>query len=320
MKTRIMLVSWLPFAFFIMATFWLPRVAFSQEQNATAQVELIQKDDGSSAMRSIEAEQAPIAEDAKTTSPRDQPHCLECSSVTTAQLAGRVELLRIAVESAKNQPTFDAHQDSKAIILNIISTRIDSWIFGNSSKGIGVAALSVAALALFFSIFRMVWSGMLLKRDTPSTKWGRFRARLRTNKAVLFFNFVTAVFSVVFAASALYVIHVARTSSPVNETAMSELKTDLMACQTDLAEMSAASARTLPPAQFANSSPDIKIAIEDLRKSCETNSQATQTQLSEIKDSVDSVKSKQPWVLTKMFVFLALILAVLGVGYLVFRE
>jgi hypothetical protein len=205
--------------------------------------------------------------------------CARCPNTRDELLLQRIDALAVTIESAASQeklPPADRWEDSKAVLLNVISNRLDAWLFGEIEGGAGFAVQIVAILAFAIALARLMMAIALLKPATPPTRWGRFKAWTRKSGVVRATNVVIGTLAVVFTGAALYVVVSARNAPDAAQASFAALEKNLQTCQTTL---SSAVARPQvlvgrsPPATAAP--PILPDALDRIRQSCDAGIRAT---------------------------------------------
>ncbi|MFZ5548187.1 MAG: hypothetical protein ACOZJX_05790 [Pseudomonadota bacterium] len=203
-----------------------------------------------------------------------------------------------AAASAAGQPIVDPAQDAKAVILNVISNRLDAMLFGDGKGSVGLAAQVAATLAFIIALVRLMMAVALLNPETPQTPWGEFKAWTRKSGVVRAINVVIGALAVLFTGAALYVVLAAREVPG--------------SCS------SASVAATYQPAP-APSSVSASAALQ-ANATCEAAVRATDARVAQIGLVVKDIQDKQPWSFTKVLMFLACVYLVSAVTYLVIKR
>jgi hypothetical protein len=247
------------------------------------------------------------------------PVCASCPAATTDVLAQRIDALVKAIESspsAAKPPLIDRWQDSKAVLLNMLSSRLDAWIFGHGEGSVGVSAQIVAILAFSISLIKLMLAASMLNPATPPTPWGRFKAWTRKSGVARGINTVLAALAVIYTGAALHVVLSARSIPEVAQTSINALQESLKACQTSLAATSAQRQpiTRLPPMTAAL--PARQEALDRVSKSCDAAIRATNTHIVRVQKTANAIESKLPWTLTKVFAFLTAAYLIAAITYL----
>jgi len=248
--------------------------------------------------------------------PALQSSCASCPAPAGDALAQRVEALARAVESAASAakpPLIDPWQDSKSVLLNMLSNRLDAWIFGDGKGSMGVAAYVAAVLAFSISLIRLMLATAMLNPATPPGAWGEFKAWTRRSGVVRGMNVVLAALAVLFTGAALYVVLTARATPDVAQASIGPLQESLKVCQ---AGLSAAAQRQPVPEPAAPSASSVREALDKVSRSCEAAFRTTDARMAQIQEATNVIEGKQPWPLTKVLVFLATIYLVVAITYL----
>lgn len=221
-------------------------------------------------------------------------------------LAQRIDVLAKAIESATSAakpPKVDPWQDTKSIVLNVISNRIDSWLFGDGKGSVGFVAQIVAVLAFIIALVRLILAFAMLNPATPPTTWGRIKAGIQKNSVVRVINVFIGILAVIFTGAALYVVMSARATPDISQASITALQESLMACQTALSK--APKLQQPPPLPSSTAQLQGLEAIEKLRTTCESAIRAKDNRLLQIEGAIASIDSKQPWTSTKILAFIA---------------
>jgi hypothetical protein len=116
-------------------------------------------------------------------------------------------------------------------------------------------------------------------------------------------NVFFSVVLVLAAGAAFLAVIVARSQTDVTLVSQEMMNASLKSCQTELASL-----RLQRPNQPVNIAPHE--SLDKLSKSCDQAIQAVNTRLENIQESTNEVASAQPWTITKIFFFAALVLLV----------
>jgi hypothetical protein len=219
----------------------------------------------------------------------------------------RIDALARVVEStasAAKAPAVDPWQNTKAVLLNVLSNRLDAWLFGNGKGSVGFAVQVVAVLALVIALIRLMLAIAMFNPATPPTKWGQFKAWTRKNPVVRAINVLIGALAVAFTGVVLYVVMSARAAPDVAQASFSALQESLQACQTTLSKTSQLQQLIQTPPS-TGTPPLSQEALDRLGKSCDTAIRDTNQRLKELQNTITTIEAKQPWTLTKIIAFLA---------------
>lgn len=244
------------------------------------------------------------------------------ASTSIDLLIQRVESLARAVDSAASsarQPYVDPWQDLKALILNVLSNRVDHILFGDGKGSVGLAAQVVAILAFIIAVIRLMMAVALLNPATPQTKWGEFKAWTRKSGVVRAINVVVGALAVLFTAAALYVVMAARAVPDASAASLATLKDGLASCQAALASRPERTREQSAGAQATATGITLE-AMQRYSAACEGAIRATDARVVEIGQTVDAIDAKQSWTMTKVLAFLAWLYLLGGVTYLVVKR
>jgi hypothetical protein len=229
---------------------------------------------------------------------------VESEKTALDALARRIDLLAITVERASQPPPpIDPWQDAKSVVLNIVSSRLDAWLFGDGKDRVGRAAQLAAALAFVIALARLILAIALLNPKTPDTPWGRFKKWTRQSAVVRAINVVIGLLAVVFTGTALYVVTSARSAPAVTEEAVAALRESLKACESRA--VACVPQDTGPPSSLPISAGIVRGAVQDCSTSCVEAIRATDVRLTQIENLTTHIDGKQPSAWTKMMQFVA---------------
>jgi hypothetical protein len=251
--------------------------------------------------------------------PAIPPQVVPTPSNTSVEIiAQRIDVLAKVVESAASAakpPAIDPWQDTKSIILNVISNRLDSWLFGDSKGGFGLVARIAAILAFVIALIRLLLAIAMLNPAAPPTKWGAFKAWTRKSGVVRGMNVVIGALAVVFTGAALYVVMSAQGAPDISKASLTALQESLVACQANLSTMPRLQQLPVAP-QAASSTLPMLEAMERYGKTCESAIRAADARLLQIEGSVMAIDNKQSWTFTKVIAFFAWLYLLVAMTYL----
>lgn len=252
------------------------------------------------------------------------PVPVAATSSSVEALTKQVAALARAVDSAAStakQPLVDPSQDVKSLILNILSNRIDDFLFGDGKGGVGLAAQVVAVLAFVIAIIRFMLAVSMLNPATPQTRWGQFKAWTRKSGVVRGINVVIGALAVLFTGAALYVVVSARAVPDASASSIAALKEALTTCQGSLAGRETTGAK--PPAtstQPPSAAAPAPEAMQRYGAACEAAIRSTEARVVQIEQAVAAIDAKQSWTLTKVLAFLAWLYVLAGITFLVVKQ
>lgn len=222
------------------------------------------------------------------------------------------QAVRASTETAK-APEVDRWQDAKSVFLNVLSNRIDAWLFGEGNESVGLAAQVVATVALVIALIRFMLAVAMLNPATPPTLWGKFKAWTRKSSVVRGLDVVIGALAVIFTGAALYVVVSARASSVPAQESIITLQEALSACQTTLTQTSVALPKDAPARTVDRSAIE---AMAGYARTCEAAFQGADARLIRIEGSMSRIDGKQPWAVTKFIAFLTSLYLIAGMTYL----
>lgn len=257
------------------------------------------------AAASAAASAAQAAAPGAASAPAACPACpMEPSEAVVRRLDG---LLRAVEAAASAPPPGDRWQDAKAVVLNVISSRLDDWLFGAAGGHPGWVAQGAAFVAFVFSALKFLLAWAQRNPPTRPGPWGRFKEWARTRPAARAINVVLSFGLLVISAAGLYVVTAARSDTDGVQRALGTLDTALQACQAELV-----TARARPPAEPLPATAPVLApeALEQLSASCDRAITATQQRLDRIQQTSEEIAGRQPWAVTKLAAVLAMVFLV----------
>lgn len=220
-------------------------------------------------------------------------------------LAQNVSALALAAEA----PAVDPRQDSKSVILNVLSNRIDAWLFGQGNESVGLVAQAIAIGAFVVAWIKLGVALVMLHRKPSANWWGKLRAFIREHWFVRWSNLFFAVLALIFTGAALYVVLTARASTMASDQSVAALQKTLMACQATLATA------VLPPPQDRSTVE----AMAGYAKACEAAIHGTDLRLVGIEGTVTRIANRQPGVFSRFVGFIAALYLIGCVSVLTWR-
>lgn len=191
--------------------------------------------------------------------------------------------------------------DIKSVILNIISNRLDAWLFGDGKGKAGIVAEFAAVIAFFVAFLRLLIAFAVLKKTKPHTKRDKFKIWLRDSLVVRMLNVFFGLLACVYTGAALYVVVSAQATGEV-KSAVVALESSLKDCQSKLADIPPQPQRATVPG------PGVPGAAETTERyviRCQSAMDQANAHLTEIQRQVGGIANKQAWAITKVFTFLA---------------
>lgn len=184
------------------------------------------------------------------------------------------------------------------IFVNVLSNRIDSWLFGKGEQSRGAVALVAALCTLVVALIKLWLALRLPGRDSEPPSRGRRIAEV-----------TLSVFLCVAAGLGVLAVYSARQAAAVTVEVSEPLTKELAACRAEL--QSAGSAGRAAPVQAGAS-------LEEIRRvetACTANAKDVSTRLDGLRERVDEVYGARVGFFSKLFIFLGFV----GVAVLLWR-
>ncbi|PSL83277.1 hypothetical protein C7T35_17840 [Variovorax sp. WS11] len=184
------------------------------------------------------------------------------------------------------------------IFVNVLSNRIDSWLFGKGEQSRGAVALVAALCTLVVALIKLGLALRLPGTNSEPPSRGRRIAEV-----------TLSVFLCVAAGLGVLAIYSARQAAAVTVEVSEPLTKELAACRAEL--QSAGSAGRAAPVQAGAS-------LEEIRRvetACTANAKDVSTRLDGLRERVDEVYGARVGFFSKLFIFLGFV----GVAVLLWR-
>lgn len=238
------------------------------------------------------------------------------------RLGERIDKLALAVAAAASaaQPN-DSWQDVKSVALNVLSNRIDAFLFGGGSGGgVSAGARLLALVALVYAAVKLLLALALLRRGSTGGFWDRVREGLCRNQVLAGVRCVLAVLALAYTGVAYYLVSGTEAAAAQNSAQSIEaLRSSLQSCQAQL--------QARPPAQPATGPAPVGVASAELMATVARQAQACTSALrnqdatlARLQEQVQAVSAAQPGGLSKGLTFLAWVFALGALAALLWRS
>lgn len=236
------------------------------------------------------------------------------------QLGQRIDKLAAAVSAAASaaQPN-DSWQDVKSVMLNVLSNRIDAFLFGGGGGGaVSAGAKLLALLALVYAGLKLLLAFFLLYRGPSGGRLDALRERMCRNRGLAVLRCGLAILALAYTGVAYYLVAGAASVSDASSAASLEaLRSSLQSCQAQLQARPQAQPATGPAAGAASA--ELMAAVERQGQACVNALRTQGATLSRLQEQVQAVEAAQPSGLSKMLTFLAWACALGALGFLLSR-
>lgn len=235
------------------------------------------------------------------------------------QLGQRIDKLAAAVSAAASagQPN-DSWQDAKSVMLNVLSNRIDAFLFGGGSGGVSAGAKLLAGLAVGYAFVKLVLALALLNRGASGGFWSNLRESLCRSRVLAGVRLALAVLALAYTGVAYYLVAGAESEAAASSAqSLEALRSSLQSCQAQLQARPQAQPATGPAAGAASA--ELMAAVERQGQACVNALRTQGATLSRLQEQVQAVEAAQPSGLSKMLTFLAWVLALGALALLLQR-
>lgn len=235
------------------------------------------------------------------------------------QLGQRIDKLAAAVSAAASaaQPN-DSWQDVKSVMLNVLSNRIDAFLFGGGGGGVSAGAKWLAGLAVGYAFLKLVLAIVLLNRDASGGFWSTLRESWCRNRVLAGVRLALAVLALAYTGVTYYLVAGAESEAAASSAqSLEALRSSLQSCQAQLQARPQAQPATGPAAGAASA--ELMAAVERQGQACVNALRTQGATLSRLQEQVQAVEAAQPSGLSKMLTFLAWVCALGALGFLLSR-
>lgn len=235
------------------------------------------------------------------------------------QLGQRIDKLAAAVSAAASaaQPN-DSWQDVKSVMLNVLSNRIDAFLFGGGGGGVSAGAKWLAGLAVGYAFLKLVLALALLKRDASGGFWSKLREGWCRNRFLAGVRLALAVLALAYTGVTYYLVAGVESETAASSAqSLEALRSSLQSCQAQLQARPQVQPTTGPAAGAANV--ELMAAVERQGQACVNALRTQSATLSRLQEQVQAVEAAQPSGLSKMLTFLAWACALGALGFLLSR-
>jgi hypothetical protein len=235
------------------------------------------------------------------------------------QLGQRIDKLAATVSAAASaaQPN-DSWQDVKSVMLNVLSNRIDAFLFGGGGGGVSAGAKWLAGLAVGYAFLKLVLAFALLKRDASGGFWSKLRECWCRNRFLAGVRLALAVLALAYTGVTYYLVAGAESETAASSAqSLEALRSSLQSCQAQLQARPQAQPAMGPAAGAANA--ELMAAVERQGQACVNALRTQGATLSRLQEQVQAVEAAQPSGLSKMLTFLAWVCALGALGFLLAR-
>ncbi len=238
------------------------------------------------------------------------------------QLGQRIDKLAAAVSAAASaasaaQPN-ESWQDVKSVMLNVLSNRIDAFLFGGGGGGVSAGAKWLAGLAVGYAFLKLVLAFALLKRDASGGFWSKLLECWCRNRFLAGVRLALAVLALAYTGVTYYLVAGAESETAASSAqSLEALRSSLQSCQAQLQARPQVQPTTGPAAGAANV--ELMAAVERQGQACVNALRTQGATLSRLQEQVQAVEAAQPSGLSKMLTFLAWACALGALGFLLSR-
>ncbi len=236
-----------------------------------------------------------------------------------AKVAQRIDMLAAAVSAAASaaQPN-DSWQDVKSVMLNVLSNRIDAFLFGGGGGGVSAGAKWLAGLAVGYAFLKLVLALVLLKRDASGGFWSKLRESWCRNRFLAGVRLALAVLALAYTGVTYYLVAGAESETAASSAqSLEALRSSLQSCQAQLQARPQVQPTTGPAAGAASA--ELMAAVERQGQACVNALRTQSATLSRLQEQVQAVEAAQPSGLSKMLTVLAWACALGALGFLLSR-